>query len=160
MAHFDERSGVVECPTDFGSWHQTMEEVVVSVTALPEGTRAKDLKVAIAATSLSIAHAASSFSISGKLLHSIMVDDSTWTVERSKDEGTVLRITLTKSARTAESTWPSLMVDQYAADSSQFDDMEKKATLERFARENPGMDFSGAEITGNYKGGGPKIDAN
>ena len=37
MAHFDERSGVVECPTDFGSWHQTMEEVVVSITTLPEG---------------------------------------------------------------------------------------------------------------------------
>ena len=54
MAHFDERSGVVECPTDFGSWHQTMEEVVVSVTALPEGeSTQKDAPFPI---SLSLSH--------------------------------------------------------------------------------------------------------
>lgn len=54
--------------------------------------------------------------------------------------------------------------------------MEKKLTLERFQNEvlaiinvsvvillsivtqNPGFDFSGASITGNYHGGGPKLE--
>jgi hypothetical protein len=35
--------------------------------------------------------------------------------------------------------------------------MEKKATLERFSQENPGFDFSGAEVTGNFQGGGPTL---
>ena len=68
-----------------------------------------------------------------------------------------VRITLVKSARSAASTWPSLMEGQYAADPAIFDAMEQKATLERFARENPGFDFSGAEISGNYQGGGPEF---
>ena len=57
------------------------------------------------------------------------------------------------------------------------DEMQQKLTLERFQREvgragssllattaraslpaqNPGFDFSGAEITGNYHDGGPSI---
>ena len=37
--------------------------------------------------------------------------------------------------------------------------MEKKMTLERFARENPGFDFSNADISGNFQGGGPNMGA-
>jgi len=54
--------------------------------------------------------------------------------------------------------------------------MEKKLTLERFQREvfstkmvahknifflslkHPGFDFSGADISGQYSGGGPRLD--
>ena len=46
MAHFDERSGVVECPTPWGSWHQTMDEVAVLIN-VPKGTRGKDVTVKI-----------------------------------------------------------------------------------------------------------------
>lgn len=71
MAHFDERSGVVECPTDFGSWHQTMEEVVVSVTALPEGeSTQKDAPFPISLSlSLSLSLCVSHFHL--HLLHRI-----------------------------------------------------------------------------------------
>ena len=44
-----------------------------------------------------------------------------------------------------------------APDAATMDAMEKRATLERFARENPGFDFSGATVTGNYTGGGPAL---
>ncbi len=75
------------------------------------------------------------------------------------------------------------MHNAFAADPSQFDDMEKKMTLERFQSEvggrfkggfvivwarvftarkhpqHPGFDFSGADVTGNYQGGGPVLPA-
>jgi hypothetical protein len=44
MAHFDEKAGVVVCTTSWGSWHQTIEEVVV-VVGVPHGTTGKQLKV-------------------------------------------------------------------------------------------------------------------
>jgi hypothetical protein len=44
MAHFDEKAGVVVCTTPWGSWHQTIEEVVV-VVGVPHGTTGKQLKV-------------------------------------------------------------------------------------------------------------------
>ena len=31
MAHFDERSGIVPCKTEWGNWWQTLEEVYVEV---------------------------------------------------------------------------------------------------------------------------------
>ena len=31
MAHFDERSGIVPCKTDWGTWWQTLEEVYIEV---------------------------------------------------------------------------------------------------------------------------------
>ena len=44
--HFDEKAGVVECPTPWGSWHQTMDEVGVLFN-LPKGTKGKEVKVKI-----------------------------------------------------------------------------------------------------------------
>ena len=92
----------------------------------------------------------------------------------------IIRIVLVKSDRSAASCWKSLLQDQYNSDAFTFNEMEKKLTLERFQREvwcqhfassqictllincsaflqNPGFDFSGAEISGNYSGGGPKF---
>ncbi|EDO28204.1 predicted protein [Nematostella vectensis] len=69
----------------------------------------------------------------------------------------LLRIVLVKSGRDAANCWKSLLADQYLADPWVFNEMEKKLTLERFQKENPGFDFSGAEVTGNYSGGGPKF---
>ena len=54
-------------------------------------------------------------------------------------------------------TWRSLLKDQYEATAADFESMEKKMTLERFARENPGFDFSKADISGNFQGGGPNM---
>ncbi|XP_043924924.1 nudC domain-containing protein 2 isoform X2 [Protopterus annectens] len=87
----------------------------------------------------------------GKLYDSTIVDEGTWTLEDKK----MIRIVLTKTNREAGNCWPSLLEDQYAADPWVQDQMQKKLTLERFQRENPGFDFSGADISGNYGGGGP-----
>jgi hypothetical protein len=81
-----------------------------------------------------------------------------------------------KGDRQASNLWPSLLVGQFAANPLDLDNTQKKLTLERFQREvrptvkcnnvvnsslspkkNPGFDFSGAEITGNYQGGGPQL---
>ena len=53
MANFDDRSGFVPCPTSWGQWWQTMDEVFVEVN-VPEGTRAKDIKCKITTSHLSV----------------------------------------------------------------------------------------------------------
>ena len=46
MSDFDERSGLVQCKTPWGSWAQTMEEVVVEVD-VPVGTKSRDVRCSI-----------------------------------------------------------------------------------------------------------------
>uniref|UniRef100_A0A493TT46 NudC domain containing 2 n=3 Tax=Anas TaxID=8835 RepID=A0A493TT46_ANAPP len=67
----------------------------------------------------------------------------------------LIRIVLMKTNRDAGNCWTSLLENDYAADPWVQDQMQRKLTLERFQRENPGFDFSGAEISGNYSKGGP-----
>ena len=94
------------------------------------------------------------------------------------EDQSLLRIVLVKSQRDASNCWKSLLESQYEINAWELDQMEKKLTLERFQIEarnkgthhctvnsvffcyeqNPGFDFSGAEITGNYHGGGPKLN--
>ncbi|XP_023618087.1 nudC domain-containing protein 2 isoform X4 [Myotis lucifugus] len=64
--------------------------------------------------------------LAGKLFDSTIADEGTWTLE-----------------------------SEYTADPWVQDQMQRKLTLERFQKENPGFDFSGAEISGNYTKGGP-----
>jgi len=152
MANFDEKSGVVPCKTEWGTWHQSMDEVVVMID-VAQGTSARDLTVKIAATSLEFKTKNGDTAFKGKLFASVLCDECTWTLEDKK----LVRITLFKSTRTAAATWKSLLDGQYEANVADFDSMEKKMTLERMARENPGFDFSGADISGNYHGGGPDL---
>ena len=44
LSHFDEKSGVVPCKTEWGRWYQTAQEVTVEVD-LEEGTRGKEIQV-------------------------------------------------------------------------------------------------------------------
>lgn len=53
MTHFDERSGVVPALTPWGSWYQTIEEVVVLVN-VAAGTRGRD--VSVTWTVIAVAH--------------------------------------------------------------------------------------------------------
>ncbi len=53
MSHFDERSGVVYCKTDWGQWGQTIEEVFVEVD-VAEGTKARDIRCDIKPKSISL----------------------------------------------------------------------------------------------------------
>ena len=53
MSHFDERSGVVYCKTDWGQWGQTIEEVFIEVD-VAEGTNARDIRCEIKPHSISL----------------------------------------------------------------------------------------------------------
>ena len=45
-SHFDEKSGVICHKTDFGQWHQTVDEIMILVH-LESGTRGKEVHVDI-----------------------------------------------------------------------------------------------------------------
>lgn len=51
------------------------------------------------------------------------------------EDGSLVRIALCKSSKTAADCWKSLLKGQYEADLVTFDAMQKKMTLERFQRE-------------------------
>ena len=48
-------------------------------------------------------------------------------------------------------------LDQYVADDWLFENMKKKAALEKIQLENPGFDMSAADIHGHYATGGPEV---
>ncbi|NP_001016379.1 nudC domain-containing protein 2 [Xenopus tropicalis] len=148
-AHFDERSGVVPCQTPWGCWYQTMEEVFIEVK-VPDGTLAKEVQCKLGSRDISLVVKGKDI-LKGKLFDSTISDEATWTLEDRK----LIRIILTKTNRDAGNCWTSLLEGDYSADPWIQDEMQKKLTLERFQRENPGFDFSGAEISGNYSKGGP-----
>ncbi|XP_073476934.1 nudC domain-containing protein 2 [Aquarana catesbeiana] len=147
--HFEEKSGLVPCKTPWGCWYQTMEEVFIEVQ-VPAGTQSRDVRCRLGIRDLTLAVRDKQI-LEGRLYDSTKSDESTWTLEDKK----LIRIVLTKSNRDAGNCWPSLLEGEYSADPWLQDQMQKKLTLERFQRENPGFDFSGAEISGNYSKGGP-----
>ncbi|KAI0216949.1 NudC domain-containing protein 2 [Lamellibrachia satsuma] len=83
--------------------------------------------------------------------------DSDSRVGITPEDKKLLVICLPKSDRTAGSCWKSLLDGQYEADPWTWDQMQQKLTLERYQIENPGMDFSGASISGSYQDGGPEL---
>ncbi|XP_049630536.1 nudC domain-containing protein 2 isoform X2 [Suncus etruscus] len=136
-APFEERSGVVPCGTPWGQWYQTLEEVFI----VRCGLQSRHVALAVGGREI----------LKGKLFDSTIADEGTWTLEDRK----MVRIVLTKTKRDAANCWTSLLESEYAADPWVQDQMQRKLTLERFQKENPGFDFSGAEISGNYSKGGP-----
>ncbi|XP_038628309.1 nudC domain-containing protein 2 [Tachyglossus aculeatus] len=150
---FEERSGVVWCGTPWGRWSQTLSEVVVEV-GLPAGTRAADVRCSLRTRHLDLALRGRPI-LQGKLFDSTIADEGTWTLE----DRNMVRIVLTKTKRDAGNCWSSLLENEYEADPWVRDQMQKKLTLERFQNENPGFDFSGAEISGNYSTGGPDFSS-
>ncbi|KAF2986043.1 hypothetical protein EK904_002201 [Melospiza melodia maxima] len=113
---------------------------------VPPGTRAKDVRCSLRSRHIALA---------GKLFDSTVTDEGTWTLEDRQ----LIRIVLMKTNRDAGNCWTSLLENEYAADPWVQDQMQRKLTLERFQRENPGFDFSGAEISGNYSKGGPDFSS-
>ncbi|XP_005104541.1 nudC domain-containing protein 2 [Aplysia californica] len=151
MTHFDERSGVIPCKTEWGFWWQTMEEVFIEV-ASNQILNAKEVKCNIKPRAISLSIQGATV-FQGDLYEPVHADDAVWTLEDKK----MVRICLSKVHSTAAHCWPSLLKDQYRADPVTFDEMQKKLTLQRFQFENPGMDFSNAAMTGNYQNGGPEM---
>ena len=46
MAHFDEKSGLVQCRTSWGTWGQTVDNVQIEVN-VEKGTKSRDVKCTI-----------------------------------------------------------------------------------------------------------------
>ncbi|NXX91752.1 NUDC2 protein, partial [Centropus bengalensis] len=165
-APFEERSGLVPCATPWGRWYQTLEEVFIEVQ-VPPGTRAKDVCCSLQSRRIALSVRGREV-LQGKLFDSTITDEGTWTLEDKR----LIRIVLMKTNRDAGNCWTSLLEKEYAADPWVQDQMQRKLTLERFQREariicltfpylhqNPGFDFSGAEISGNYSKGGPDFSS-
>ncbi|XP_074651400.1 nudC domain-containing protein 2-like [Tubulanus polymorphus] len=151
MSNFEERSGIISVPTNWGRWYQTIEEVFIEVD-VPEGTKSSDLKIKITNKSISVENRGN-IMIKGTFPKPIHSDESCWTLEDRKR----IQICLPKSEPSASNIWKSLLENQYEADAITFDKISQKMTLQRFQFENPGFDFSGATISGNYQGGGPTL---
>ncbi|KAH9513938.1 NudC domain-containing protein 2 [Bulinus truncatus] len=151
MAHFDEKSGAVQCKTEWGCWWQTTDEVFIEIHS-QNVLNAKDIKCSIKPRRLSV-QIKNNILLEGNLYEPVHADDAVWTLE----DKCLIRICLSKAHNTAAHCWPSLLVGKYEADLFTFDEMQKKLTLQRFQYENPGMDFSNATMTGNYHGGGPEL---
>ncbi|XP_064499247.1 LOW QUALITY PROTEIN: nudC domain-containing protein 2-like [Pseudopipra pipra] len=144
---FEERGGAVPCGTPWGRWYQALEEVFIEVCA-------KDERCSLGSRDITLATQGREL-LQSKLSDSTVTDEGTWTLEDRQ----LIRIVLTKTNRDAGNCWTSLLENEYAADPWVQDQMQRKLTLERFQRENPGFDFSGAEISGNYSKGGPDFSS-
>ncbi|XP_063603671.1 nudC domain-containing protein 2-like [Penaeus indicus] len=143
--NFDERSGFVPCATPWGRWWQTVAEVHVEVT-LPEGTRSKFIQVTVKPSHMKVV-VLDKVIIEGSLFAVVRTDETIWTIEDKK----ILHIAMTKAdACTKETVWGGLLKDDYLADPWTLHEMRKKLDLERFQIENPGFDFSGAQLKKAY----------
>jgi len=154
MSHFDESSGIVPCPTPWGHWYQTVEEVYILVSC-PPGTKAKFLDVKLKPESVSVS-LNKTVIFAGKWSRKIQGDESVWTLEDNR----LLRIQLVKAISdpsNPDCCWPGLLEDQFLADPLVKMEMEKKLTLQRYALEHPGFDFSNADINGQFTSGGPQL---
>ena len=65
MSLFEEKSGVVVCKTDWGSWAQTIDDVMIEVN-VPKGTKSREIKCNITPKSLTV-------SVQGKEIIKVLV---------------------------------------------------------------------------------------
>ena len=145
-SHFEEKSGLVCHETDFGKWYQTVSEVVILIN-LEKGTRGKEVIVDVKPNNLKCL-VRGKLVLEGQLFYTIIVDESTWTIEDKE----LLRIQLVKmDERIKDIAWLSLFKNQYKPDPVVLTEMRKKLDLERFQMENPGFDFSGAKLDKRYE---------
>eukprot|EP00128_Syssomonas_multiformis_P000617 Colp12_sorted_trinity150504_noHs@11224 len=153
MANLEEKLGVVEMTMPWGVWHQTIEDVTLFVN-VPKGTKGKDLSVVVKPKSICVKlkPMPSTVFLEGELTGTVVADETVWTIEDN-----AVRIELQKARRDAKSSWPTILVGEEISDPLAAENMQRKITLERLQRENPGFDFSGADISGNYQNGGPQL---
>lgn len=149
MGNFDEKSGVIYCNTDWGRWYQTIDEVVLEIDC-PQPTRGKEVFIDIKPKHLCCL-IKGKLVLEGELCHSVVVDESIWSVEDRK----LVRVQLIKSDKTSASCWKWLLRSDldgqplYVPDPFTLEEMQKKQTLENYQLKHPGFDFSSAELTGN-----------
>ncbi|KAL4097971.1 hypothetical protein QTP88_022650 [Uroleucon formosanum] len=147
VSHFDEKSGIIPCNTEWGRWWQTVDELHIEIT-LPVNTKSKDVKVNVTNSSITCQIFGKTL-FSGNLFRKIRSDDTLWTLE---DNGTLLNIVLTKADYSnKENVWEAIMEDgSFKADPITYIEMMKKMDLEKLQMKYPGMDFSRSELQKNY----------
>lgn len=121
-------------------WEQDLEDVHLYIRP-PPGVRASQLDVRIEARRARVGLKGLPPFIDEALAGLAVVDDSLWIVEDGE-----LHVQLHKSAVGA--AWPSVFEGHAALSEAEQADVKRKLMLERFQRENPGFDFSGAEFSG------------
>jgi SAM-dependent methyltransferase len=132
-------------------WEQTLEEVLIFIKP-PPGVKAAHMDISIAPKRLRIGLKGAPPFMDEDLGGVCVVSESIWTLEppkrglEGKESGELL-ITLTKAHRAL--TWESAFVGHGAMDTASKEAVQRAMLLERFGAENPGFDFSSAEINGN-----------
>ncbi|XP_008181267.1 nudC domain-containing protein 2 isoform X1 [Acyrthosiphon pisum] len=128
VSHFDEKSGIIPCNTEWGRWWQTVDELHIEIT-LPVNTKSKDVKVNVTNSSITCQILGKPL-FSGNLFRKVRADDTLWTLE---DNGTLLNIVLTKADYSnKENVWEAIMEDgSFKADPITYIEMMKKMDLEK-----------------------------
>lgn len=145
LSFFDEKRGVVPAQTDWGCWWQTVQEVHIKVK-LPEGTTSKQIKVDLKPKHIKCS-IQGNIIFEGELPRPVYAEEMIWTIEEGH-----LCIVLSKSDYSIkDEMWESLLADgRYQPDAVTLLEMRKTLDLERFQIENPGMDFSRAQLSKTY----------
>merc|ERR1740117_1206765 len=120
-------------------WTQTLDEVIIYVK-IPDGFTKKNIKINLTNKSVEVKFK-ETIAIQANCPKILNLEDSLWTIE--DDE---VCIQLQKSIR-AE-VWEECFVGDKSLDPFTLEEQKKKVMLERFARENPGMNFDDAEFSG------------
>lgn len=120
-------------------WDQSISDVNIYLK-VPPGVRGKDLQVDINPRHLAVGIRGNPPYLDRDLGGAIKPSESYWTLEDS-----CLHLELTKAEEAG--TWASALAGHELAAADQQAD-QKRLLLERFQKEHPGFDFSGAEFTG------------
>ncbi|XP_015375883.1 PREDICTED: nudC domain-containing protein 2-like [Diuraphis noxia] len=128
VSHFDEKSGIVPCNTEWGRWWQTVDELHIEIT-LSLNTKSKDVKVNVTNSSITCQILGKTL-FSGNLFRKVRADDTVWTLE---DNGTLLNIVLTKAdCSDKQNFWEAILEDgSFKADPLTCIEMMKKMDLEK-----------------------------
>jgi hypothetical protein len=122
-------------------WSQTLTDVDIFVPLPPiPNLRAKMLYVNMKRGSLEFGLINTDPYMKGEFFSEIIVSESTWMLEDGE-----LHITLSKACQ--GENWTAAMKGHDISPAAAEDD-RKRLLLERFQREHPGMDFSGAAVQG------------
>eukprot|EP00095_Tigriopus_kingsejongensis_P005188 maker-scaffold321_size207582-snap-gene-1.26 protein:Tk05188 transcript:maker-scaffold321_size207582-snap-gene-1.26-mRNA-1 annotation:"domain-containing protein 2" len=144
MSHFEEKSGIVAAPTDWGSWYQTQSEVVIEVNVAAH-TKGKEVRVDMKPKFIRCQVQGKTL-FEGEPYDTVLEGECIWTLEDNK----LLRIQLVKANPRKDHCWTSLLQGAYQPSPSIIHEMRKKLDLEQFQIENPGFDFSGAKLSKTY----------
>lgn len=116
-------------------------DVNVYIPRVPEGVSGKQLDIVIRPTRVSVGIRDTPPYLDKELSYIVKSEESLWTFDPDTRE---LHIQLCKAEEAR--VWDCVFVGHQHEDS---ESDRKRLMLERFQKDHPGFDFSGAEFTGN-----------